>query len=81
MCCGQHTFFHAGTTPLHQELERYVADFLGTEDAITFGMGYATNSATIPALMGKVSDITGDSPTCTGALTRLHQAPAGLPDP
>uniref|UniRef100_A0A7S0S4U8 serine C-palmitoyltransferase n=1 Tax=Chlamydomonas leiostraca TaxID=1034604 RepID=A0A7S0S4U8_9CHLO len=43
----------AGTTPLHAELEQAVADFVGQEAAITFGMGYATNSATLPLLAGK----------------------------
>ena len=38
---------------IHRELEDLVAEFLGTEDAITFGMGFATNSMNIPALMGK----------------------------
>lgn len=43
-----------GTTKLHIELEKLVAEFLGVEDAVTFGMGYATNSCNIPALlMGK----------------------------
>lgn len=39
---------------MHVELEKCVADFLGKEDAIVFGMGYATNSAILPVLMGKV---------------------------
>mmetsp|Transcript_6253 Transcript_6253/g.16614 ORF Transcript_6253/g.16614 Transcript_6253/m.16614 type:complete len:598 (-) Transcript_6253:648-2441(-) len=43
----------AGTTPVHEELEKQTAAFVGKEAAITFGMGYATNSAVIPALMGK----------------------------
>lgn len=41
-----------GTTPLHLELERAVADFLGVEDAIVFGMGFATNTLSIPGLIG-----------------------------
>lgn len=41
-----------GTSPIHVELETLVADFLGKEDAITFGMGFATNAASIPALAG-----------------------------
>lgn len=40
-----------GLTPLHKELEKLTAQFLGTEDAITFGMGFATNSLNIPALL------------------------------
>ena len=42
-----------GTMDIHRELEDLVAEFLGTEDAITFGMGFATNSMNIPSLMGK----------------------------
>lgn len=38
---------------LHQELEQLVANFLGVESSMTFGMGFATNSMNIPALVGK----------------------------
>ncbi|KAF0300759.1 Serine palmitoyltransferase 2 [Amphibalanus amphitrite] len=41
-----------GTQRLHVQLETLVAEFLGTEDAITFGMGFATNSTNIPSLVG-----------------------------
>ncbi|XP_037072542.1 serine palmitoyltransferase 2-like [Pollicipes pollicipes] len=41
-----------GTQRLHVQLEALVAEFLGTEDAITFGMGFATNSTNIPSLVG-----------------------------
>lgn len=37
------------------ELEELVARFVGKPAAILFGMGYVTNSAIIPALIGKVS--------------------------
>lgn len=40
-----------GTTPLHNELERLTAQFLGVEDSIVFGMGFATNSLNLPSLM------------------------------
>lgn len=40
--------------PIHLELEQLIAKFVGKEAAVTFGMGYATNSAVIPVLMGKV---------------------------
>ena len=39
---------------MHLELEEETARFVGKEAAVVFGMGYATNSAVIPALMGKV---------------------------
>jgi hypothetical protein len=38
------------------ELEELVARFVGKPAAILFGMGYVTNSAIIPALVGKVRD-------------------------
>ena len=38
---------------IHQELEKYVARFVGAEDAITFGMGFATNALNLPSLVSK----------------------------
>lgn len=43
-----------GTTILHTELEENVAKFVGKPAAIVFGMGYVTNSAVLPVMMGKV---------------------------
>jgi 7-keto-8-aminopelargonate synthetase-like enzyme len=43
-----------GTTKLHTDLEELVARFVGKQAAILFGMGYVTNSAIIPCLIGKV---------------------------
>lgn len=40
-----------GTSFLHQDLEALTAKFLGTEDAIVFGMGFATNALNLPTLM------------------------------
>ncbi|XP_041108862.1 serine palmitoyltransferase 3 isoform X2 [Polyodon spathula] len=42
-----------GNLDIHNELEDLVAKFLGVEDSMTFGMGFATNSMNIPALVGK----------------------------
>ncbi|KAG8897697.1 serine palmitoyltransferase component, partial [Tulasnella sp. 408] len=42
-----------GTTDLHVQAEKLVAQFIGKEDALITSMGYATNSTTIPALAGK----------------------------
>ncbi|CAG0894815.1 unnamed protein product [Cyprideis torosa] len=36
-----------------ERLESLVAQYLGTEAALTYGMGFATNSTTIPALVSK----------------------------
>ncbi|CCA75183.1 related to LCB2-serine C-palmitoyltransferase subunit, partial [Serendipita indica DSM 11827] len=42
-----------GTLDLHLQAEALVARFVGQEDAIIASMGFATNSATLPALVGK----------------------------
>ncbi len=50
-----------------------VAKYLGVEAAITYGMGFATNSATIPALVGKgdlvISDALNHSSIVAGVRT------------
>jgi 8-amino-7-oxononanoate synthase len=43
----------SGTRGLHVELEREIAEFLGTEKAITFTSGQATNITVIGHLMGR----------------------------
>lgn len=40
-----------GTLDIHIELEKLMAEFLGVEDSITCGMGFATNALNIPTLM------------------------------
>lgn len=47
-------FLSSGTTSVHAELEECVAKYVGKPAAIVTGMGYATNSAIIPVLIGKV---------------------------
>ena len=42
-----------GNSQLTRQLDTLVASFLGVEAAITFPMGFATNSLNIPSLMGK----------------------------
>jgi len=51
----------AGNFDLHALLDKKIAEFVGKEDAITFGMGYATNSTCIPSLIGKGGLIISDS--------------------
>ena len=43
----------AGTLTLHRELEEMIAYFKGTDDAITFSSGYATNLTTVSTLVGR----------------------------
>ncbi|GAQ81699.1 Long-Chain Base 1 [Klebsormidium nitens] len=60
-----------GTTELHVELEEMVARFVGKPAAIVYGMGFATNSTTLPAMAGKgtllISDSLNHSSIVTGA--------------
>ncbi|XP_022096646.1 serine palmitoyltransferase 2-like isoform X2 [Acanthaster planci] len=42
-----------GTTDKVEELERLTAHFLGTEAAMTFSMGFATNALNIPSLVSE----------------------------
>jgi serine palmitoyltransferase len=50
VCSSRHEF---GQLEIISKLERKIADFIGTEEAIVFGMGFATNSTNIPSLMHK----------------------------
>ncbi len=50
-----------GTLELHGELERSVAEFKGTEAAITFTSGYAANLAVISALFGPADRVIADA--------------------
>ena len=49
-----------GSCSIHRELESKWSSFLGVEDTISFGMGFATNSMNIPALVGPGSLIISD---------------------
>ncbi|MFG3499027.1 8-amino-7-oxononanoate synthase [Streptomyces sp. NPDC047928] len=50
-----------GTTALHTELERELADFCGFEAALVFSSGYAANLAVLTALTGRDSLIVSDA--------------------
>jgi len=43
----------AGSLTLHRELEEMISHFKGTDDAITFSSGYATNLTTVSTLVGR----------------------------
>jgi 8-amino-7-oxononanoate synthase len=51
-----------GTTPLHIELERELADWMGTEDAIVFTTGYQSNLGCIGTILEP-----GDTVICDAA--------------
>ncbi len=50
-CTGSR--FLNGTLEFHLELERNLADFMGTEAALVFPTGYQTNVGTISSLVGR----------------------------
>ncbi|GAC1490721.1 MAG: pyridoxal phosphate-dependent aminotransferase family protein [Solirubrobacteraceae bacterium] len=50
-----------GTTALHLELERELADWMGTEDAIVFTTGHQANLGTIGTLLGPGDTVVVDS--------------------
>jgi 8-amino-7-oxononanoate synthase len=50
----------SGSLPPHQELESALAQFKGTEAALTFSSGYLANIGTIPALIGRDGLILAD---------------------
>lgn len=68
----------AGTTSLHVELEASVAAFLGKPAAMVFGMGFATNSLTLPALVGKGSLIISDSLNHCSIIAGARASGAGI---
>ena len=50
-----------GTIPLHTELEREIAEWMGTEDAIVFTTGYQANLGTIGTILGPGDTVICDS--------------------
>src|SRR5581483_7909149 len=53
--------FMNGTIPLHVELEREIAAWMGTEDALVFTTGYQVNLGTIGTLLGPGDTVICDS--------------------
>jgi 8-amino-7-oxononanoate synthase len=50
-----------GTIPLHSELEREIAEWMGTEDAIVFTTGYQANLGTIGTILAPGDTVICDS--------------------
>jgi 8-amino-7-oxononanoate synthase len=53
--------FLNGTLELHLELERQLADWMGTEDALVFTTGYLANTGAIGTLLGPGDTVICDS--------------------
>ncbi|KAG7089822.1 hypothetical protein E1B28_011470 [Marasmius oreades] len=56
--CGPPGFY--GTVDVHMDLERDIADFLGTEAAILYAQGFATISSVIPSFCKRGDIIVAD---------------------
>ncbi|MEH3054162.1 MAG: aminotransferase class I/II-fold pyridoxal phosphate-dependent enzyme [Patulibacter minatonensis] len=50
-----------GTIPLHLDLEREIADWMGTEDSIVFSTGNQANTGALSALLGVGDTVIADS--------------------
>jgi 8-amino-7-oxononanoate synthase len=50
-----------GTTPLHLELEREIAEWMNTDDAIVFTTGHQANVGTLGTLLGPKDTVVVDS--------------------
>ena len=50
-----------GTIPLHLELERELAEWMGTEDALVFTTGHQANVGTLGTLLGPGDTVIADS--------------------
>src|SRR3954471_16403828 len=53
--------FMNGTTPLHLELEREIADWMRTDDALVFTTGYQANVGVLSALLGPTDTVICDA--------------------
>ena len=51
--CNSASRMVSGETPLHQVLEREIADFIGVESSLLFVSGHAANVSTIGSVMGE----------------------------
>ena len=53
--------FLNGTTPLHVELERELADWMGTEETLVFTTGHQANAGAIGTILGPADTVICDS--------------------
>jgi len=67
-----------GTSDLHTELETLTAEFVGKEACMIFGMGFATNSTNIPALIGKGDLVFSDSLNHASTVTGCRSSGAKI---
>lgn len=67
-----------GTNPLHHELEQLTARYLGVEDSIVFGMGFATNSLNLPTLLSPGCLVVSDEKNHASVILGLRLSGASI---
>ena len=67
-----------GTIPLHIELEREIAEWVGSEDALVFTTGHQTNLGTIGTILGPGDTVIADSGDHASILDGCIQSKAKL---
>ncbi|XP_058803174.1 serine palmitoyltransferase 2 [Phymastichus coffea] len=81
-CANPSSRLELGSLPIHDELEQLTARFFGVEDAIVFGMGFATNALNLPSLLSKGCLVVSDEKNhaslilglrLSGAITRVFK--------
>mmetsp|Transcript_13436 Transcript_13436/g.19225 ORF Transcript_13436/g.19225 Transcript_13436/m.19225 type:complete len:648 (+) Transcript_13436:244-2187(+) len=67
-----------GTTKLHAEVEKLVAEYVGKEDSMVLNMGFNTNATTIPALVGAGDLIISDELNHTSIVNGARNSGAAI---
>jgi serine palmitoyltransferase len=75
ICSTRHEL---GTMEIHNELEKVTACFLGTDDAMTFGQGFSTNTLNLPTLISKGTLVVSDEKNHASVVLGLRLSGASL---
>jgi 8-amino-7-oxononanoate synthase len=70
--------FMNGTMPIHLELERELADWMGTDDALVYSAGYLANVGCIATLLGPEDSVICDSGDHASILDAVSMARARI---
>ncbi|CAF1001882.1 unnamed protein product [Didymodactylos carnosus] len=74
----KHVHLLSGSQTFHKELENLLTQYLGVEDAIAFGMGFATNALNIPAIARKGDLIISDDLNHTSLILGIRLSGATI---
>src|SRR5680860_694355 len=70
--------FMNGTTPLHLELERELADWMGTEQTLVYTTGYQANVGAVATLLGPEDTVICDAGDHASILDAISMARARI---